>query len=117
MSLSCDLKKHYLERYCSLSQTTSSAAATLRVDILSYSSAVKDKHWPPTVGTVTAQYGSPTDLVKLFLNSLLDIALATKKGEIETTLAELSIKQSKELNILTILPVAQSYQRISGQIT
>ena len=80
ISLSCDLKKHYLEKYCSLSQTTSSAAAILRVDIISYSSAVKDKHWPPTVGTVTAQYGSPTDLVKLFLNSLLDIALATKKG-------------------------------------
>ena len=72
ISLSCDLKKHYLKKFRSLSQTTSSAAATHRVDILSYSNAVKDKYWPPAVGTVTAQYGSPTDSMKLFLNNLLD---------------------------------------------
>ena len=36
-----------------------------------------------------------------------DIVSATQKREIETALAELSIKQSKELNILPILPVAE----------
>ena len=48
-----------------------SAAATLRADILSYFSAIKDHHWPPTVVTVTVEYGSPPDLVKLLLNTIL----------------------------------------------
>ena len=48
-----------------------SVAATLRADILSCYSAIKDQHWPPTIETVTTEYGSPPDLVKLFLNTLL----------------------------------------------
>ena len=48
-----------------------SAAATLRADILSYCNAIKDQHWPPAIETVTAEYGSPPDLVKLFLNTLI----------------------------------------------
>ena len=36
-----------------------------------------------------------------------DIVSATQKREIETAIAELSIKQSKEFNILPILPVAE----------
>ena len=48
-----------------------SAAATIRADILSYCNAIKDQHWPPTIETVTAECGSPPDLVKLFLNILL----------------------------------------------
>ena len=49
----------------------SAAAATLRADILSYCNAIKDQHWPPTIETVAAEYGSPPDLVKVFLNTLL----------------------------------------------
>ena len=49
----------------------SAAAATLRADILSYCNAIKDQHWPPTIETVTAEYGPPPDLVNLFLNTLL----------------------------------------------
>ena len=50
---------------------TKSAAATLQADILSYCNAIKDQHWPPTIETVTAEYGPPPDLVNLFLNTLL----------------------------------------------
>ena len=48
-----------------------SAAATFRADILSYCSAIKDQHWPPTLETVTAEYRSPPDSVKLSVNTLL----------------------------------------------
>ena len=48
-----------------------SAAAILRADILSYCNAIKDQHWLPTIETVNAEYGSPPDFVKLFLNTLL----------------------------------------------
>ena len=48
-----------------------STAATLRADILSYCNAIKDQHSPPPIGSVTAEYVSPPDLVKLFLNTLL----------------------------------------------
>ena len=47
-----------------------SAAATVRADILSYCNAIKGQYWPPTIETVTTEYGSPPDLVKLFLNTL-----------------------------------------------
>ena len=48
-----------------------SAAATIRADILSYCNAIKDQHWPMAIETVSAEYGSPPDLVKLLLNTLI----------------------------------------------
>ena len=32
-------------------------ATTIRADILAYCSQFKDQHWPPTVETVTSEYG------------------------------------------------------------
>ena len=71
ISLSCNLKKHYLKKLCSIEEVLTtiahpqtcitSAAATLRADILSYCNAIKYQHWRPTVETVTAEYGSPPD--------------------------------------------------------
>ena len=47
------------------------AAAILRADILLYCNAIKDQHWPPSIETITVEYGSPPGYVKLFLNTLL----------------------------------------------
>ena len=97
ISLNCELEKHFLKKLCSCSQNTGvltlllqsdsieevlatithpqtcikSAAATLRADILSYCNAIKDQHLPPAIETVTAEYGSPPDLLKLFRKTLI----------------------------------------------
>ena len=46
-------------------------ATTIRADILAFCSQFKDQHWPPTVETVTSEYGEPPASVKLFLKNLL----------------------------------------------
>ena len=90
ISLNYDLGKHFMKKLCSenvflsrdsieevlttithLQTCIKSAAAILRADILSYCNAIKDQHWPLAIETVTAEYGSPHDLVKLFLNTLI----------------------------------------------
>ena len=97
ISLSCELKKHFLKKIMffqpyhhspnvviasdSIEEVLAtiahpqscikSAAATFQADILLYCNAIKDQHWPPTIETVTAKYVLLPYLVKLFLNTLL----------------------------------------------
>ena len=48
-----------------------SVGKQLRQDIISYCNSVSEHKWPPTFETVTAEYGSPPESVKLFLKNLL----------------------------------------------
>ena len=69
--IACDSIEEVLTTITHPQTCIKSAAATLRADILSYCNAIKDQNWPPTIETVTEEYGSPPDLVKLFLSTLL----------------------------------------------
>ena len=83
ISLNCDLEKHFLKKLCFCSQTTGVPTLWLQSDSIeevlttithpqtSYCNAIKDQHRPLAIETVTAEYGSPHDLVKLFLNTLI----------------------------------------------
>ena len=46
-------------------------ATQLRDDILSYANSIPKQVWPPTVESLTAEYGYPPPSVKLFLTTLL----------------------------------------------
>ena len=69
--IACDSIEEVLTTITHPQTCIKSAAATLRADILSYCNAIKDQHWPPAIETVTAEYGSPPDLLKLFRNTLI----------------------------------------------